>query len=83
VHGASDEALARLAAVLCGLPETAALSHRSAAMLLGLPLVGVRPGPVEVTVPGAVPPSRVRQQRVESSGARCPAGDAAPPYPLA
>jgi hypothetical protein len=44
---------ARMAAALAVLPRTSALSHRSAAVLHGLPLVGTETPVAEVTVPGA------------------------------
>jgi len=53
-----DAGRARFAAVLSALPSTAALSHRSAAALLGLPLLGAPATVVDVTVPGL--PSRTR-----------------------
>jgi Transcriptional regulator, AbiEi antitoxin len=45
--------LAPLAAALAVLPARAALSHRSAAVVHGLPLVGTQVPVAEVTVPGA------------------------------
>lgn len=52
-HGSTDRGVARLSAVLQRFGSGAALSHRSAARILGLPLVGVEPGATDVTVPGA------------------------------
>jgi hypothetical protein len=53
---------AAMAAALAVLPATATLSHRSAAVIHGLPLVGTQVPAAEVTVPGAA--ARRRQDLV-------------------
>lgn len=56
VYAAADAVtadVAHMAAALAVLPARAALSHRSAAVLHGLPLVGTQAPVAEVTIPGA------------------------------